>query len=280
METILNWGDVTMQAFMRMGEQLSGGITNLIGAILVLILGWLFTKLVVFVLGKLLKASRIDRLKDKVNESNIFGDTNIKFEPSTVILVFVRWILYLVFIIVAADIMNWTIISNEITNVLAYLPKLFIAIALFVVGLYIANFIRKALRGLFDSLALTGAQVISSIVFYIIVILFTVTALNQASIDTSLITGNIMIIIAGLILTLSIALGIGSIEVVQKILLTYYMRKGLSVGDQVKFEDVSGVVSSIDNLSITISTADKKKVIIPVKEMANKKVEVSEKKNN
>ena len=275
METIYNWADVAMQAFINMGEQLSSGLLNFIGAVIVLFVGWLITKAVVYVVGKILKASRVDKLTEKIKESKIFGEAKINFEVSYVITAFVRWIMYLVFIIVAADIMNWTIVSNEISNLLRYLPQLFSALALFIIGLYIANFIRKAIKGLFESLNLSGANVLSSIVFYIIVVIFTIAALNQASIDTSIIANNITIILASILLTVAIGVGLGSRDVVKKLLFTYYARKSYNVGDKIKVGDISGEILAIDSVSVTLKTQTSK-VVIPIVELTETKVEIKE----
>lgn len=275
METIYNWADVAMQAFISMGEQLSSGLLNFIGAVLVLFVGWLITKAVVYVVGKILKASRVDKLTEKIKESNIFGEAKINFEVSYVITAFVRWIMYLVFIIVAADIMNWTIVSNEISNLLRYLPQLFSALALFIIGLYIANFIRKAIKGLFESLNLSGVNALSSIVFYIIVVIFTIAALNQANIDTSVIANNITIILASILLTVAIGVGLGSRDVVKKLLFTYYVRKNYNVGDKIKVGDISGEIFAIDSVSVTLKTQTSK-VVIPIVEMTETKVEIKE----
>jgi hypothetical protein len=54
--------------------------------------------------------------------------------------------------------MQWSIISVEISNLLRYLPLLFSAITLFMIGIYVANFVRKAIYGLFSSLSMSGAK--------------------------------------------------------------------------------------------------------------------------
>ena len=74
--------------------------------------------------------------------------------------------------------MEWEIVSVEIGKLLGYLPKLFSAIALFMIGLYIASFIKKAVLGLFESFDLQGGSMISSFVFYIIIVTITITAIN------------------------------------------------------------------------------------------------------
>lgn len=268
MQTIIDWAEVTLNAFLKMGEQLSSNLLSVLGAVIILTLGWLITKLIIFVLDKVLEKSKIDGLSKKLNESKSFGNSKIEFDLSKVILAFVKWILYLVFLTVAADILNWTVISNEISNLLVYLPRLFSALALLIIGLYIANFIKKAIKGFLEAIAFSGASLVSSIIFFIIAIIFTLTALNQAGIDISVITGNLIIVVGGVVLTLVISIGVGSIELVQKSLYTYYVRRNYSAGDSVTYKTKKGTILSIGNLTVVIAS-EEGDLHIPIKDFAN-----------
>jgi hypothetical protein len=268
MQTITDWAEVTLNTFKNMGEQLSSNLLSILGAVIILLLGWLITKLTIFILAKILEKSKIDELSKKINESRSFGNSRIELNLSSVILAFIKWILYLVFLTVAADILNWTVISNEITNLLSYLPRLFSALALLIIGLYIASFIKKAVRGFLDAIAFTGSGLVSSIIFFIIAVIFTLTALNQAGIDISVITGNLIIIVGGVVLTLVISIGVGSIELVQKSLYTYYVRKNYSTGDHVIYKNNKGTILSIGNLVVVISS-EEGELHVPIKDFAN-----------
>ncbi|MBO0592471.1 mechanosensitive ion channel [Cellulophaga sp. E16_2] len=273
METITNWKDLTYNSLNEMGINIMNTIPNILGAIIILLIGWLITKIVVIVLKKVLKLTKIDRLTEIINEKNIFGKAEIKFNTSAVILGFVKWILFLVFLIIASDIMNWKIVSVEIGNLLRYLPKLFSAIALFMIGLYIANFVRKAVKGVFDSFDLTGAKAISGLVFYIIAIIITITALNQAGIDTQIITNNLTIILGAFLASIAIAFGLGSKDVVGDLLRAFYTRKNFEVGQKIQFKNISGTIESIDNITMSVKTA-KGKVIVPIKDVVENEVEI------
>lgn len=273
METISEWKDLTLESLRSMGENIGATLPNIVGAIMVLLIGWIITKVVLLILKKLLKVVRIDRLTEKINDTDLFGKHAIDFKVSKVILSFAKWLLFLVFLIVAADIMNWNIISSEIGNLLRYLPKLFSAIALFMIGLYIANFIKKAVRGVFESFELSGSKIISNIVFYLIVVFITVTALNQAGIDTTIITNNVTIILGAFLLALSIGFGLGSKEVIADLLRAFYTRKNYALGDKIRVNGVEGTIESIDNISITIKT-NEGRTVIPIKEVVDNRVEV------
>ena len=252
--------DTVNTLFFKVGE----GLISFMYALLVLIVGWVISKAVIFVLRKALTVSNIDKIGDKINASDLFGKSNFKINISEILIGFIRWILILVFMIIAADVMQWTIISVEISNLLRYLPLLFSAIALFMIGIYIANFVRKAIYGLFTSLSMSGAKIISSAVFYSIAILVTITALNQAGVDTTIVTNNVTIILGAFLLTFVLAFGLGSKDIITNLLFTFYARKNFTVGEIIKISTHEGEVVAIDNISLTLKTASGK-VIIPIK---------------
>ncbi|MCW2119105.1 mechanosensitive ion channel family protein [Flavobacterium sp. 7A] len=257
--------------FFKIGE----GLISFIYAILVLVIGWAISKGLIFILRKALAVSSIDKVGEKINESDLFGKSEYKINISEIIIGFVRWILILVFMIIAADVMQWTIISVEISNLLRYLPKLFSALALFMIGVYIANFVRKAISGLFTSLSMSGGKVISSMAFYGIAILVTITALNQAGVDTTIITNNVTIILGAFLLTFVLAFGLGSKDVITNLLLTFYARKNYTVGEYIKVNGQEGEIVAIENISMTLKTVTGK-VIIPILQIVENTVEVKE----
>lgn len=273
METISNWKELTFNSLNEMGKNLMEAVPNVLGAILILIIGWLVTKIVVLIMKKILKFAKVDALTDLINEKNIFGKTELKFNISKVIIGFIKWILFLVFLIVAADILNWSIVSLEIGNLLRYLPKLFSAIALFMVGLYIATFVKKAISGLFESFDLNGAKAISSLVFYVIAIIITITALNQAGINTSIITNNLTIILGAFLAAIALGFGLGSKDVIGDLLRAFYTRKNFEVGQKINFKNISGTVESVDNITMTIKTSTGT-IIIPIKEIVENQINI------
>lgn len=257
--------------FFKIGE----GLISFVYALLVLLIGWAISKGIVFILRKALAVASIDKIGAKINDSDLFGKSDFKINISEIIIGFVRWILLLVFMIIAADVMQWTIISVEISNLLRYLPKLFSALALFMIGVYIANFVRKAISGLFTSLGMSGGKVISSMAFYGIAILVTITALNQAGVDTTIITTNVTLILGALLLTFVLAFGLGSRDVITNLLLTFYARKNYTVGDYIKVNGMEGEIIAIDNISLSLKTATGK-VVIPILQIVESTVEVLE----
>ncbi|MEP3443758.1 MAG: hypothetical protein ABJN53_03100, partial [Flavobacteriaceae bacterium] len=66
METINEWKSLTFDSLTTMGRDVALALPKIIGAIIILIVGWLVTKIVLFVLGKILKLAKVDLLSDKI----------------------------------------------------------------------------------------------------------------------------------------------------------------------------------------------------------------------
>lgn len=273
METIDSWKELTAKTLSEMGRTVMETLPNILGALLILLIGWLVIKLVVLVLKRILKFAKADKLSDIINDKVLSGKTNVKFDVIKIIVVFVKWILFLAFLIIAADVMNWEIVSREVGNLLRYLPKLFSAIALFMVGLYIANFVKKAIMGVFETFDLRGAKLVGILVFYVIAFIITVTALNQAGINTEIITKNATIILGAFLAAVALSFGLGSKEIVRDILRTSYARKNFKIGQIVIYKGISGTIVSMENLTIGIDTPEGV-LVIPVHKITDEDIMV------
>ncbi len=273
MESITDWKEPTVNSLNEIYKSFVEALPNLLGAILILIIGWILIKLAVYLLKKVLVLAKVDKLTEVIKEKIIFGKADFNINLLNVIIGFVKWVLYLALLIVAADIMKWNAVSIGIGNLVEYIPTLFSALALFVIGLYIANIVKNAINRLFDSFDLNGAKIISNAMFYIIAIIITVTALNQAGINTELITNNLTIIFGAFLVTASLAFGLGSKEIIENLLKSFYARKNFEIGQKIKFKNVIGTIESIDNISMILKT-DNGKIVLPIKDVVGNKVEI------
>ena len=275
MKLALQLDQVNLSLFEDMWQELLTFMPKLIAVIAVLIIGWLLIKIVSFLIKKALKFSKIDILADKIKEIDIFKNVSIK--PTIIVVKVVKWMVMLLMLIVISDILGLQMLTEGIASFIGYLPRLFSAIAILMIGIYIANIIKNAIQSLFKSLDLGGSNVIGNIVFFAIVVIVAITALNQAGIDTEMITSNLTLILGSLLLAFTIAFGLGSKEIVQRLLFGFYSRKNLNVGQKIKIGGIEGTIEAIDNIYLTLITDDGK-FIFPIKEVNDTIIQVIEKK--
>lgn len=273
MEKITDLTHVGLQSLTALGQSFMSALPNILGALFLIVLGWIIAKIFAYVISKGLKAVKFDKLSEKLQLDQLFGRTNVEITPSKVVGKFVYWVIILLFFITASDTLGWVVVSESIGDLMAYLPKLFSAIIIFLIGFYIANFVKKGLKGILESLSVASAKILSTIAFYIIIIIISLTALNQAGIDTNLITSNVTLIIGGVVLAFAVSFGIGSRDILSNILSSFYSKSNFEVGQNVEMGEIKGTIEKIDITSCVIRTNDGL-MIVPVKRLLTENVKV------
>ena len=276
MNEVTTWTELFFQSLTAFGQTLMRAVPGIIGAILILLLGWLFAKLVSGAIQRLLKVVKFDKLAEKVNVKDFLQKANIGLTPSVLIGKFIYWSLILLVVITASDTLGWSAVSEEISKLLGYLPQLLAAIVFFIVGVYIATFVRDLIYGAAKTLGISTGKVISSIVFYMLMILVGLTALEQAGIDTSIITSNLLIIIGSIMAAAAISYGFASRDVLSSILGSFFSRRTFAKGQTIEIEGQRGKIVAMTNVSVTIRLNDKEKLVIPANQLITKQIKIIE----
>jgi hypothetical protein len=264
-----------IQSLSGLGVKVLNVIPKVFGVIILLLIGWFIAKLLRSIVAKLLTTIKLDQLSEKIGLHKIFNEMNLKVAISKILSEFVYWIVFLMFVISASESMGMTIISNGITALIAYLPQLLSALFIFVGGILVANLVKKSVIAATNSIGLSGSKVIGNIVFYVLAIFITITSLNQAGIDTSLITSNIVLVMGAILLAFGISYGFASRDILTNILSSFYSKERYTEGMVIKINNIEGTVVKVDTLSITIQ-AEKKKIVVPVKKLISETVEIIE----
>lgn len=274
MNEVSKWSDLFFQSLTAFGERLMTTLPSIFGAIVVLLLGWLFAKIVSGAVSKLLKVLKFDKLAENVNVQDFLQKANITLSPSKLIGKFAYWALLLLVIITASETLGWSAVSEEISKLLGYLPQLLAAIVFFIVGVYIATFVRDVLMGATRTLGISAGKVISTFIFYLLLAIITLTALKQAGIDTSIITSNLLLIIGSIMLSAAISYGFASRDVLANILSSFFSRRTFSVGQTIEIDGQKGTIVKMTNISVTIRMSEKEDLIIPAQELITKQIKV------
>lgn len=269
-----NFTTIFYESLSAFGTTFMGGLPNVLGALLILIVGWLISKGIASVLDKILLGLKFDSLAEKLKVAELLERGNIESPPSKIISQFVYWILLLLVFITASDILGWKSISDEISKLISYLPTLFSAIILFILGSFIASFVRDMIRSTTASLGIRAGRLISQFIFYLLIIIVTLTALRQAGIDTTIITSNLLLILGAMLAALSISYGFASRDILTNILAIFFSRRTFQEGQIVEIDGIRGEIIQIQSISIIIRNENNEKIVIPAHEFVTKKVKI------
>lgn len=242
------------------------GLFDLIGALLIVLIGRFIAKTVAKIVGKLLTRIKLDDLASKLNESPSLQKMKVQIKPVAIVRSLVYWILMLVFILTAAQVMNLTVVTAQIMALLTYLPTLLTALLILAGGLYLGDMLRNVVGTACKSMGINSWKAISSLVFYLVVVFVFITALNHAGIDTQILTSNISLILGGILLAFAIAYGFASRDSLSSILASFYTRQNFEVGQEIEIDGVRGTIVKMDTVSLVMYTGEKT-VVFPLKRL-------------
>ncbi len=244
------------------------GIIGLIAALYII-------KIIVKLVIKLLYFAKAQKLDEKLNEIEIVDGKKLNFDTIKVVSSLVKYILYILLLMIGSEVLGLEIISKQISDLISYAPKLFTAFAIFIVGLLFANFVKNGLKNLFDSMDVSGGKMISQLVFFLILTFMSITALNQAEINTEIITQNLTLIISAFLLAFAIAFGLGARTVVGKLLNTFYARKTFEVGKKIKFNNADYTIEAVENISVKLRHGNTL-LIVPINDLTESQVQMQD----
>lgn len=266
--------DFVKEKLLEVGGQLIGVLPSLLGAITVLILGWLFAKLFSRITEKILKAIKVDTLAEKINSIDVLEHITIK--PSVVISRILYYLIMLIVVAVSADLMALKILSTQVESLIEYIPNLITAGLIMIFGLLLANMVKELLLTTFRSLGMSSGTIISNFVFYFLFITIALSALSQASIKTAFIENNLTIIIGGIMVAFAIGYGYASRNVMANFLGSLYSKPKFRIGDIIEVTEIKGKIIGMDNTSMLLRTADDRRIVIPLSLLTHNKVEIFE----
>ncbi len=269
----MNWLDSFGDIFTTLGKSAASGLAKFLGALIVLIIGSIVAKFVSKFIKKLMDTLNVDKFGDKLKEIDMFSAIDVKLSDVTSKLVY--WVIFFVFIIIATEILQIKALNEAMTDVLTvYLPRFLSAAVIFFVGVFMSNIIKNFIANATSAMGIGAGKLLSVFVFYFLVVMFTIVALNQAGIDTEILNTNLQLIIGAFLFAISLGYGLSARDLMGNMLASFYIKDKFSAGQQIKFGNIEGKIISKTNTSITLTKDDGNQVVIPLSKLAREEVEI------
>ena len=99
--------------------------------------------------------------------------------------------------------------------------------------------------------------------------MISLSALNQAGVDTEILSSNLLLIMAGILLASAISYGLASKDILANLLASLYSKRTLRKGQVIQYDDLVGTIVEISSLNIVLKTDNNLKVVIPSSELIN-----------
>lgn len=213
-----DWYDITFGALKDLWEGFIGFIPQLIGAIIIFLIGWLISIAVGKLVAEVLRRIKFNRIFEKGGWKAALDKAGIKVNASAFIGAICKWVLIIVFLAAAIEILGLVQFAGLLTDVVAYLPNVVVAAFIFVVTVIIADILEKVVRAAIEGAKVGYGHLVGVIVKWSIWIFAILIILLQLGIAEDLIKIFIQGLVGLIVIAGGIAFGLGGKEVAAEIL--------------------------------------------------------------
>ncbi len=204
--------DVFVASFTAFWTQLAGFVPQLIAALVLLFVGWLFANLIRTAVMKLLDVLKFDALSEKTGIEAFLKQGHLDLSLSRILGKLAYWIVIFIVIVVVANSLGLHMVADLFNKVVLYIPNVIVAILVLVFGILVARFINRLVFAYLNNVGVQGALTISTLSEYGVIIFVVFVALEQLAIGTELLTAAFQIGFGAIGLAFALAFGLGGRE--------------------------------------------------------------------
>jgi hypothetical protein len=218
---ISTWGDAVFLSVSNALNTFLAAIPQVVGALLILIIGWIIAGMVARLVAELLRRAGADRLFAD-HGGRVYGAQSEKIRPSVVASELVKWLIRLVFLVAAANVLGMPQVSELLNQVLLWIPNLIVAAIILLVAPLLARFVRGAIEVGAGQMGFTNAPLLGRIAEIAIVAFAVVIAINQIGIAADLVNIIFIGLVGAFALAFGLAFGLGGRDVAAQLTQSWY----------------------------------------------------------
>lgn len=260
---ISDWGMATWAAFAAGMAGFFTWLPTLLGAALILLIGWIVASVLYSLTDKLLDAVRFDALMHRARVDEAITRSGVRIDPSNLVATLVKWTVLLVAFMMAAENLGLTQVSMGISSILAYIPNVIAAVVILGLGMFLASFVSKLVRGAAGSAGMSTSDVLADVSYWAITIFAALGAIGQLNIAPTLVQTLYTAVIAAVALAAALAFGLGLRDQAHDVVAGRALSDQLHEGDTIMLENVHGRVQKIGPVKTVIQAQDGGSVSVP-----------------
>jgi hypothetical protein len=214
----MNQIDLMLEPVRTVLIQFGAFLPRLLLAIIILLIGWLLAKALRVIVLKGLKAINFQVLSDRAGIDRFLQKGGMQTDTPGILGGLVYWLAMLVVLMIAFNSLGMAHVTELIGRIMLFIPKIIVAVLILAFGAYFARFIDNSIITYGKNVGLEDTEFLGRVARYAILVFVVMIALEQVDVASELVRQSFLIILAGVVLALALAFGLGSRERVAALL--------------------------------------------------------------
>jgi len=211
-----------MASFRDAFSMILSAIPRILGFIVVVAIGWFVSTILAKAVTGLLRAIKFDELAQKSGLADFLGKMGTGTDAAGVVAGLVKWLVRIVVLLVAFDVLGLPAVSDVMRQLLLWLPNLVVAIFVLFIGGIAARALGNIVRGATAESGFSNPETLANVVRTAVWAFAIVVAINQLGIATNLINTLFTGFVGALAIALGLAFGLGGRDLASRTLENWY----------------------------------------------------------
>jgi hypothetical protein len=256
LSSLTAWRDVLFQIATEFSTRVAAFLPSLLGAILIVAVGWLVSRAVEIAAARALRSLGFDRAAARVRFTAVLDRAELGMAPSEVIARLLFWTLMLTFLLSGVETLGLSAVSTTIDRLIAYIPNLIGAAVIALGGLLLARFVGTLVSSGAAAAGFPSAPRLGFTVQALVTCLVAVLVVEQLGIATSILVGPLTALLAAAGLSVGLAFALGAYPIITHILAGHFLKESLPRDSFIEAEGRRGVVERIGATDTVLRDGD------------------------
>jgi hypothetical protein len=199
---------------------------RLLIALGVLLAGWLVAKAVRFAAAKALRAVNFNVVTERAGVDAFLERGGVSSDTTGILAGLLYWLVVLAALVIAFNGLGLTYITDLLGKVVLFVPKVIVALLIITFGAYFARFVADAVEAYSANVGVQDAGMLGRVARYAILVFVVLIALDHVDVAGDIVRMSFLIVLAGLVLALALAFGLGSRDRAAELLDRWWPRGG------------------------------------------------------
>jgi Conserved TM helix len=217
----MDLGNTLATSFNQVVNDIVTALPAVIGALVILLIGWIIAKVASGIVSRLLARGGVDKtFADRGSE--VYGKRASSMNPSKLAGTITFWVIMVVFLIAAANFLGWPQVSQLLNGFVGWLPNLIVAVIILVAAPIVGRIVRGAVETGSAQMGMSSGSSLGRVAEIGVIAFAVLIAINQVGIAADLVNILFIGLVAALAIGFGLAFGLGGREVAGQVTQDWY----------------------------------------------------------
>lgn len=221
---VFDWYDTTWSALQNLWIGFFDFLPKLIGALIVFIIGWFIAVGIGKLISEILIRIKFNQLFEGGSWKKVLEKADVKVHPAEFIGTIIKWVILIVFLMAAVEILGFAVFADFLTSVVGYLGNVVVAALIFVVAVIVADILAKVIVAATDSARFEYSHIAGDIVRWSIWVFAILAILHQLGVAQPLVETLLSGIIGVFVISFGLAFGLGGKDAAADVIESFRQR--------------------------------------------------------